>query len=73
MSRLLLGEPMYHSTFICIKQSLNLYLREVDLNENADENAPATKKNLLDVYADRDRYWLLNGKNINNFLDFLTK
>ena len=65
---------MYHSTFTYVSQSLDLYQREVDL-QNTDDTAPATKQNLLDIFGKRDLVEFLKPycKGIINFFDFVTR
>ncbi len=48
-------------------------MREVNLDECTDNDAPATKTNLLDYYANRDNIQKIHGRPIFNLLDFLTK
>ena len=53
ISRLLLSEPMYHSTFEYVSQSLDLDKRQL----NTDNDNPAVniyKKSIMDYYADRE-------------------
>ncbi len=71
---IILSEPLYHSTFTYVSQSLDLYQREVDL-QNYDDTAPATKQNLLDIFGKRDLVEFLKSycNGIINFLDFVTR
>jgi hypothetical protein len=75
VSRLLLSEPLYHCSFTYVYQSLDLHQREVNFDNNADDTAPATKQNLLDIFAKRDSIEFLKPyvDSIINFLDFLTR
>ncbi len=55
VTRSLLGNPLYHSTFRYENLSLEMNYRPlVELNEEADESTPAVKKTLIDFYGERN-------------------
>jgi hypothetical protein len=69
VSRLLLSEPLYHSTFTYISQNLDLDNREI--NTTGNDNELASKKNIIDHYANRSIY---SGMEQNiNLITFLQK
>ena len=72
VSRLLMSEPLYHSSFTYVSQSLDLTGRQLDLDTNSNN---LTKTNLLDFYADRFSNEFLKPYilTIINFLDFVTR
>jgi hypothetical protein len=53
VSRLLFSDNMYHSSFSYISQTTDLDSREVNIQQISDENAPATKKSMIDYFAHR--------------------
>ena len=71
ISRLLLSEPHYRSSFIHITVSLELNKREINCHSNTP-NSPATKWSLLDYYAMRKTNPLLikHDHLLLNFLEF---
>jgi hypothetical protein len=75
VSRLLLSEPMYHSTFNYVNLSTDLFTKEVNINANANEDDDATKKNIIDFYADRFNNQRLQNAldDINNLMEFTRK
>jgi hypothetical protein len=59
VSRLLLSEPLYHSSFEYITLNTDLNSRELNIDMNLDENEPATKKSIIDYYANRKKEFFL--------------
>ena len=53
VSRLLLSEPLYHSSFNYVTINTDLDSREVNLDKDADSDDLATKKSIIDYYAER--------------------
>ena len=74
VTRLILGDPLYHSSFTYVKQSLDLYEREINMEEE-DDQQPATKKNMMDFYANRHKepFLISHVTTIKHFLDFVTR
>jgi hypothetical protein len=72
VSRLILGEPMYHSSFNYIVLSTDFNSREVNLDKNIDENEPATKKSMLDFFGNRLKISQIRCQliNVKNLIDF---
>lgn len=55
VTRSLLGNPLYHSTFKYENLSLDINYRPLaEMNDKDDESAPAVKKTLLDFYGERN-------------------
>ncbi len=53
VSRLIMGEPLYHSSFEYVKHSLELDNREINSAKSTKNNDWATKKSFFDKYASR--------------------
>ncbi|RMZ96220.1 ATP-dependent DNA helicase PIF1 [Brachionus plicatilis] len=53
VSRLLLSEKLYHSTFNYVTLSTELDVSELNLDKNIDDDSPAVKKSIIDFYANR--------------------
>jgi hypothetical protein len=67
ISRLLMSQPLYHSSFSYVTISTELDKREINISRNQSPDAPATKKSLIDFYANRK-----TNKNLENKLDTIT-
>jgi hypothetical protein len=69
ISRLLLSEPMYHSSFNYVTLSTDLYTKEVNTTDQA------LKKNIIDFYADRFQNSKLQNSldDVNNLMQFVQK
>jgi hypothetical protein len=72
VSRLLFSEPLYHSTFDYVSQSLDLSSRQLNFDQNS---SLLVKINLLDYYADRDSNEFLKPHlaSITSFIEFVKK
>lgn len=75
VTRSLLGNPLYHSTFKYENLSLDMNNRSlVEINGKEDESAPAVKKNLLDFYGERNMnphlLQILEEKKIVSLIEF---
>lgn len=53
VSRLLMSDPLYHSSFMYITLSTDLNSKEINLDKNASADLPAYKKSMIDFYANR--------------------
>ena len=75
VSRLLLSEQLYHSSFNYAVQTTDLYTREVNLGKNIDENSSATKKSIIDFYSERLENNSIQHQldDVNNLIDFVKK
>jgi hypothetical protein len=71
ISRLLMSEPHYRSSFCHVTVSLEINIREIDCQTYC-ESAPATKNSLLDYYSRRKSNPLLAKYDhlLLNFLEF---
>jgi hypothetical protein len=81
VSRMLLGNPLYHSTFNYVYASLDITsgtlednLSLENINEN-NQNKPITKKSLLEIFSNRKTNNILKNdlNNIKSYLDFVKK
>ena len=72
VSRLLLSEKMYHSTFNYVTINTELDVRELNLTTNSDESSSAFKQSLIDFYAKRKSNFFLRChlEKIKNFITF---
>ena len=73
MSRLLMSEPFYHSSFVYVKLNTDLYSREINVEQMNNPNASATKSSLLDYFANRKNIPFVQPyiQNIHNLIDFV--
>jgi len=67
ISRLLMSQPLFHSSFNYVTISTDLEKKEINLSRNRSPNEPATKKSLIDFYAHRK-----TNKKLKNYLDRIT-
>ena len=75
ISRLLLSEPLYHSSFNYVYLSTDLFTKELNLDKNVPDDAEATKRSIIDFYAYRYNNPRLQNslENIYNLIDFVRK
>jgi hypothetical protein len=64
ISRLLMSQPLFHSSFNYVTISTDLEKKEINISRNQSPNEPATKKSLIDFYAHRK-----TNKKLENYLD----
>ena len=66
---------MYHSSFNYIYLSTDLFTKELNLDKNIPDDAEATKKSIVDFYANRlnDPRLQNSLENIYNLIDFARK
>ncbi len=75
VARLLLSEPLYHSYFNYVNLSTDLFTKEVNISNKADDDDDATKKNIIDFYANRYNNQRLQNSldDVHNLMDFARK
>ena len=73
MSRLLLSEPFYHSSFVYVKLTTDLNSREINVDQLNNPNALATKSSLLDYFSNRKHIQIVKPylQTIVNLTDFV--
>ena len=75
ISRLLLSEPLYHSSFNYVNLCTDLNNKQVNLDKNSNEEDSAVKESIIDFYANRfDNPRLQNQlDDVHNLIDFVRK
>ena len=75
ISRLLLSELLYHSTFNYVTLCTDLNNKQVNLDKNANDDDDAVKSSIIDFYANRYDNPRLQKEldDVNNLIDFVRK
>ena len=68
VSRLLMSESLYHSSFNYLTINTDLDSRKLNLDRNVDSDCLTTKKSIIDCYADRK-----NNQEIQHLISYTIK
>ena len=73
VSRLLMSQPLYHSSFDYVTISTNMDSKEINTNPELPSDSTAFKKSLIDYYANRKKLGVCQAhlSKINNLIDFV--
>ena len=73
VSRLLMSQQLYHSSFDYVTISTNMDSKEINTNPELPSDSTAFKKSLIDYYANRKKLGVCQAhlSKINNLIDFV--